>query len=807
MEFNLETTIKELLEQGIISVRTYNCLYYSGMETLGEILSQIETPMDLLNIRNLGRKSYAEMEPILNRFIRHNGVAASKSKEDRFASLGEKLVEIITSAYTAVTIGDSEVKNYLKSAYPKPCDMHFLVMDELENMLDVVKEYTRDENLEIRHLFKQFIDIVLNKMEVAQQAENDIYAEYKRKCMSLSMKMENFNYEQVAKYFLSPMASDYLEKIYQERIKILLSVRSKNFIAKYVPHFSELIKYADEPLASYRNICPGQNMMKTLTELFQFNQKFKQDFDRVSKLTDDEIQAELLKRNYPFLVSRQRKFVFDFTKEYNHSPLFFLMLHYLRLSENRSNKIYCLLHGIFDGKKRSLYEIAEAMNLTRERCRQIASGIIEVQESDIANNEGWDYYQDLFELPFIYEKTNEFIRLQKAEHLFVDFKIFASLVCLVSDFKLENVEGHAILMNKKIQELNISDILDTLHGIISSKYSVDTYIPLETVLFAVPESLKGDMKTLVKYIATEIYNVQMTEEEQFYLPQNFIDIAEELYDILEKKGEPMHVEEIFNEFKKRYPDHKYTDPLQIKTYLYKHKHIKAVGKTSCYALDSWEGVYFGSIRDLLVDLLRASDLPLHIDYLYEGVSEYYPNTTKASVAATMEDENLQRFVEFEGGYFGLASKDYPSEYVVAASVQRYHFEDRLQMFKDFVETYHRFPSYNGSDQEASLMRWLYNVINGVIMITEEQKNKLDDTLIHYDELGYPRSATENEFRIKCQDVKEYIRQYHMLPTNSNAPELYAWLRRSRDNYDGFTDKRRQYMTDLLNYILSFGFSI
>lgn len=807
MEFNLETTIKELLEQGIISVRTYNCLYYSGMETLGDILSRIETPMDLLSIRNLGRKSYAEMEPILNRLIRKNGVIATKSKEERFASLGEKLVEIITYAYSSVISGDSEVKVYLKSAYPKPCDMHFLVMGELDNMLVVVEEYTRDENLEIRHSYKQFIEIALNGMEMAQQAENDIYAEYKQKGMSLSMKMENFNYEQVAKYFLAPMASDYLEKIYQEKIETLLSVRSKNFIAKFIPHFSELIKYADEPLASYRNICPGQNMMKTLTELFQFNQKFKQDFDRVSKLTDDEIQTELLKRNYPFLISRQRKFVFYYTKEHNHSPLFFLMLHYLRLSENRSNKIYCLLHGIFDGKKRTLYEIADAMNLTRERCRQIVSGKIEVQESAIVNNDGWVYYQDLFELPFIYEKTNEFIRLQETEHLFVDFEIFASLVSLVADFKLEDVEGHTILINKKIQELNISDILNTLHSIISSKYSVDTYIPIETVLFAVPESLKAETKALIKYIANEIYNVQMTKEEQLYLPQNFIDISEELYDILAKKGEPMHVEDIFNEFKKRYPNHKYTDPLQIKTYMYKHKHIKAVGKTSCYALDSWEGVYFGSIRDLLVDLLRSSDLPLHIDCLYEGVSEYYPNTTKASVAATMEDENLQRFVEFEGGYFGLTSKDYPAEFVAAASVQRYHFEDRLQMFKDFVETYHRFPSYNGSDHEASLMRWLYNVTNGVIVMTEEQKKLLEDMLIHYDKLGYPRSATEYEFLIKCQDVKEYIRQYHTLPTNGNAPELYAWLRRSRDNYDGFTDKRRHYMTDLLNYILSFGFSI
>ena len=173
----------------------------------------------------------------------------------------------------------------------------------------------------------------------------------------------------------------------------------------------------------------------------------------------------------------------------------------------------------------------------------------------------------------------------------------------------------------------------------------------------------------------------------------------------------------------------------------------------------------------------------------------------------MEDENLQRFLEFEGKYFGLTSKQYPAEYVVVTTVQRYSFEERFQMFKNFVDTYHRFPSYNGSEEEASLMRWFHNATNDVLTITEEQKALLDATTKRYDDLGYPRSATESEFLLKCMDVKDYICQHHTLPTNREAPDLYAWLRRSRDNYDSFTDKRRLYMTELLNYILSFGFSI
>ena len=807
MEFNLDTTIQDLYDWGQISVRAANSLHHAGIETLGDVLNRIETPMDLLNIRNFGRKSYMEMELILNKMIRRHAEATLQTKEERFAALGENLVKIIAEAYTAVTVGESGVRSYLQAAYPQPSDFHFLVMGDVDNMLAVVEDYSRDENLAIRHSYKQFIAIALAGMENAQQAENDVYAEYKRKSMDLAMRMEDFSYEQVAMYFLSPIAKDYLEKSYQEQVESSLSVRSKNFAAKFLPHFSDLIKYADEPLASYRNICPRQSMKKTLTEIFQFNQKFRREFDRVSKLTDDEIQTEFLKRDYPYLISRQRQFVFDFIKENNHAPLFFLMLQYLRLSENRSNKIYCLYHGIFDGKKRTLNEIADAMGLTRERCRQIVSGTIDAQESEIATNDGWENYQELFGLPFVYERTEEYIRLRESEHLSENFEIFAALLNLKGYFMVENVEGHTILVNKHVEGFSFSDCLDTLFSIVNAKYSVDTYVALDSILYAVPEQLKADMKALIRFVAKDIYKVQITEDGQLYLPQNYIDIAEELYDILAKRGEPTHVEEIFNEFKRRYPDHKYSEPLQIKSSLYRHKHIRAIGKTSCYALDSWEGVYFGSIRDLLVDLLSESDVPQHIDILYERVSEYYPNTTKASVAATMEDENLQRFLEFEGKYFGLTSKQYPAEYVVATTVQRYSFEERFQMFKNFVDTYHRFPSYNGSEEEASLMRWFHNATNDVLTISEEQKALLDATTKRYDDLGYPRSATESEFLLKCMDVKDYICQHHTLPTNREAPELYAWLRRSRDNYDSFTDKRRLYMTELLNYILSFGFSI
>ena len=53
MEFNLDTTIKELLEHNIISVRTFNCLNTAGYETLGIM----PTDQRVINMAVSDRKS------------------------------------------------------------------------------------------------------------------------------------------------------------------------------------------------------------------------------------------------------------------------------------------------------------------------------------------------------------------------------------------------------------------------------------------------------------------------------------------------------------------------------------------------------------------------------------------------------------------------------------------------------------------------------------------------------------------------------------------------------------------------------
>lgn len=240
--------------------------------------------------------------------------------------------------------------------------------------------------------------------------------------------------------------------------------------------------------------------------------------------------------------------------------------------------------------------------------------------------------------------------------------------------------------------------------------------------------------------------------------------------------------------------------------MFRHPNIKPIGHTSRYGLDNWGNVFYGTIRDLLMELLKESDVPIHIEQLYNAVTEHYPNTNIKSLKSLLDDPQ-GRFIRFSDGFYGLSTKTYDDSFIETNNQrQHFSFEERLADFCAFVDTYNRYPSTTNGNDEASLYRWLYYMQN-VYEIKDEDKAHLEEVLARYDQKFIPRNSTESEFRNNCQRYKAYINSHHILPSSSADPELYGWMLRSKANYNSYVDHRRKYLTDLLNYILSLGFSI
>lgn len=708
MRIYLDTTIKELFDVLLISKRTYNCLCYAGIVTLEDVLKYAESPVELLKLKNFGRKCYTEIEPL-------------------------------------------------------------------------------------------FREVQLQKRpNQAETPEN------------LQQLIEESSHQDKDERFITPIVREFLQSVYVRMRKNLLKTRANNLIEHAAPRFEDLAKYFDSPMRDYNKLCPGQSMMKTLTEIFNFNQLFKEQFDRYWQMSDEEVQSAMLKRDYPYLSSLERRFVMEHGREYGVYPMFFLLYNYMRISEVRSNKIFSLLYGIFDGKERTLNELAEVMGLTRERIRQIASKKLEVHNTELIKTDAWKSYDELLSLSFVTVKSSEYQIIKEREHLNFDFCVFARLMQLLGDYETEIVCDVAVVINRKMMpSIKIRDSVDSLQALVSSRYTNDTRIEIKASLNTMPTEEKAEAVKLMSYIAREGLELEVDDEDRVFVQKNHIDVTEDLYTILAKKGEPMSVDELFATFKQKYPDHKYTEPGQIRTYLFRHPNIKPIGNTSRYGLDSWDNVFFGTIRDLLAKLLEESEEPVHIEQLYDAVKEHYPNTNIKSVEYTMKGSDSARFVQFNDGFYGLKSKVYDAkwvEYDVAAR-QRQSFDDRLADFCEFVDSYNRYPVSGNGEDEASLYRWLYNVQNEVYEIKDEYKVMLAETLGRYEQEYIPRNLTENEFRSNCQRYKDYINSHYALPTISTEPELYSWMIRSKANYNSYVDHRRKYLTDLFNYILSLGFSI
>ncbi len=85
--------------------------------------------------------------------------------------------------------------------------------------------------------------------------------------------------------------------------------------------------------------------------------------------------------------------------------------------------------------------------------------------------------------------------------------------------------------------------------------------------------------------------------------------------------------------------------------------------------------------------------------------------------------------------------------------------------------------------------------------------EFQSTIEKFNKLGYPRNGYECEFLANCEKYMEFIKRNYELPTTNNGAELYWWLKRSIENFNSYTDFRRQYLTSLVSYIRSLGFVI
>ena len=99
MIITLDSTLLELHEQGIISIRTYHGLHYNGLNTLRDIHNTYSNLTDLLSISKFGKKSLYEITQVFSLLEESIVYDVSKCESESKCNLVINLKEIIAECY------------------------------------------------------------------------------------------------------------------------------------------------------------------------------------------------------------------------------------------------------------------------------------------------------------------------------------------------------------------------------------------------------------------------------------------------------------------------------------------------------------------------------------------------------------------------------------------------------------------------------------------------------------------------------------------------------------------------------------
>lgn len=818
MIVTLDSTIQDLFEHRVISVRTYHGLHYNGFNTLRDVQTAYPDLTGLLSIRNFGKKSLFELTEVFKYVIKTDDekIESSDFKQvfyQKFQDLEvfPTIEGIICDTFESHFIVESTSLSILKETHSSGVSLFYNIFSDVQYFFKVYPSLTYNENLEIRKVLFSFINSILEQLKGLDvghkhyKFRQHLLTPLSELYNTIKDKVEYFSDVDKFTYFFTPIQKELFEKEFLDELR-KSSIRTRNVVKKYLNNIVEVVGLIEDPIHSLSKsknipaIISGNS--RTNLELTQMLLRLKDKFDNIFKIENKEIQMLSIKKTYPFLVNSQRLFVIDHLNKYGYLPHFYILYNYLRATSNdiKSFKIFTLYYGILTGTTYTLEEIKDEVGLSFERVRQLKSKGIKVDYKfinfDPAN------YAHILEKPFFFSDDVEYLQILERERLNISFISFVGLLSAIGSHSLVKLkEAEVVQKNNLFKDNSLQKIIDNIISSANKKKSIDKSIKISSLIHKKSCAKKDLLIRVLERINNP--NLEISDNE-IILRQNHIDPKIESINILEEQGTPMFLHEIFDIFKRKFPNHKFDSAERLRTYM--TNPIIAIGRQSRYALDGW-GYNYNSINELLYDIVSKSNVPLHINNIFDEVLKYFPKTTIRSVENTMAQDDLERFIIFTNGFYGIEGKSYPQNFIKSNIVRRYTFEQRLQMFKDFIESYKRFPLSSGGEIESSLYRWYYNLSNNVLDVTAEQL-ELFNRLIQQCEKSYiPRTGFEIEFLNNCLNYKSFIKDNHILPNRDNGTELYYWLIRSKENFNSYTDYRRIYFTDLLSYIASFGFNI
>lgn len=723
-------TIESLRTSNQISVRTANCCYNKGFETLYDIISYYEHGNSFLNLRNVGKLTSRELECLCENY--------SDTESD--------LIEPILKSKNAIIINKSDGELLYQSFNN---DQRQLIEQKYLELLSLctVRTYNALRNIKANEFFKSYIFC----------DSNDFFK---------------------------------LKNIGKKSIKEIIDFRSKiNSYTNEIIHFDAI---------------PFQNILK----------------NSITK--------------YEYFCSKD--FLTNFYEKHSHLPMIWILEQYIINDKSKKNEILLDAINVFQNRQLlSNKEIAQKHELTRERVRQLRESffdnyfitpIAEVTNRQIFNiRKGFIKYKDdwqyilgrISHIDILHKESSEIKIIIEQEKSNFSFEFFLQIIsfifhdiyslfggvniskkdrrwnntfiirkeyCSLFDFDKTRQEFCNILLDNKMEYF-----LDIKNYVANSKsWKNFDFSKLEEVTNIVKEILLMEFG---------LYSEEI--DGQIKIPANKKrNIINVVYEILKQKGNPMHLNEIFLEFRRILPDHKYTEATQLRPWLQKNELISFRNRSSIYTLKEWKHIRTGTIRDAIIEFLIKYDSPQTADDITNFVLIHFPKTNISSVRTSMLNDTLNRFRFFGNNLFGLTSKEYSNEYeeVEQQNGLRKTFEQRLIDLEKFIVENEHFPFASSEDkEEESLCRWWNRVKNNKQQFSSNQLTEIERVKYQYNE--YEEDRETYEWKMNYIKFKLFLIENRRIPfAKGNEKFLYLWFRKAKLdflNYRLSGEQRKKYI--------------
>jgi len=371
--------------------------------------------------------------------------------------------------------------------------------------------------------------------------------------------------------------------------------------------------------------------------------KIKKVFEVINELTEQEREillsltnligeTENIIKEKEKIFSKHCKYDFSFAIDFylsnGHFPMFWILEQHI--INNRSRELDIFTHSFNIIQNRQLLskrEIAEKYDLTSERVRQICyktfrktfeitDDIIEYKTNDellelipvLQSKNDWAYTLEFFrDTHFVNQKKSEIQEYLKKEqcNLSVEFVLqiiaylFHDTFSLFGGIEISNrnrIWKNTFLIKKEFTDIfNFEKFkIEFANHIANNKKEYDLIIDEFLSNSACWTSII-DLSKLDSIISI-VKDILLYEFYLYSNPDGLITVNTTrqrkalyvVYEILKTKGEPMHIDDIFAEFKKILPEHKYTKVVQLRKYLQRLKSILYKTRSGIYTLKEWE---------------------------------------------------------------------------------------------------------------------------------------------------------------------------------------------------------------------------